>query len=58
MLDVLVASSLKKLLNSHVRFRRRVSIEEQRAQKYDRFSGGRQIAHFVQPELVKQYKDS
>ena len=32
MLDVLIASSLKKLLNPHVHFRKRVSVEEQRAQ--------------------------
>ena len=32
MLDVLIASSLKKLLNPHVHFRERVSVEEQRAQ--------------------------
>ena len=42
MLDAMMASELKKLLNSHVRLRKRVSVEEQRAQKYDRFLRGRQ----------------
>ena len=43
----------------------RVSVEEQRAQKHDRFLRGRQIAYIswlmsisVQPELMMQYKDS
>ena len=36
MLDVMTASALKKLL-THVHIRKRVSVEEQRAQKYDRF---------------------
>ena len=42
MLDAMIASALKKLLNTHVHFRKRVSVEEQRAQKYDRFFRGRQ----------------
>ena len=33
MLDAIIASALKKLLNSHVRFRKRASVEGQRAQK-------------------------
>ena len=37
MLDAMIASALKRLLNKHVHFRKRVSVEEQRAQKYDRF---------------------
>ena len=36
MLDAMIASALKKLL-THVHFRKRVSVEEQRAQKDDRF---------------------
>ena len=43
MLDAMVASALKKLL-THVHFRKRVSVEEQRAQKHDRFLRGRQTA--------------
>ena len=37
MLDAMIASALKKLL-THGHFRKWVSVEEQRAQKYDRFS--------------------
>ena len=44
MIDAKIASALKKLL-THVHFRKRVSVEEQRAQKDDRLSRGRQIAH-------------
>ena len=47
MLDAMMASALKKLLNSHVHFRKRVSVKEQRAQKHDRFLRGRQIAHMI-----------
>ena len=46
MLDAIIASALKKLLR-HVHFRKRVSVEEQRAQKYDRFLRGRQIAYMI-----------
>ena len=38
MLDAMIA---------HVHFRKRVSVEEQRAQKYDRFFRGRQIAYMI-----------
>ena len=40
----LFASALKRLLDKHIHFRKRESVEEQRAQKYDRFLWGRQIA--------------
>ena len=43
--DAMVASALKKLLNTQTHFRKRVRVEEQRAQKHDRFSRGRQIAY-------------
>ena len=46
-LDAMIASALKKLLNTHVHFRKRVSVEEQRARKYDRFLRGRRIAHMI-----------
>ena len=46
-LGAMIASALKKLLDKHVHFRRRVSVEEQRAQKYDRFLRGRQIAYMI-----------
>ena len=35
MLDAMIASALKKLFDSHVRFRQNSNVEEQRAQKYD-----------------------
>ena len=47
MIDAMIASALKKLSNTHVHFRQRVNVEEQRAQKYDRFLRGRQIAHMI-----------
>ena len=47
MLDAKIASALKKLLDMHVHFRRRASVEEQRAQKYDRFLRRRQIAYMI-----------
>ena len=47
MLDAMIASALKKLLNTHVLFWKRVCVEEQRAQKYDRFLRGRQIAYMI-----------
>ena len=46
MLDAIIASALKKLLTS-VHFRGRVSVEAQRAQKYDRFLRGRQIVYMI-----------
>ena len=45
-LDVRIASALNKIThNSH--FRRRISLEEQKAQKQDRFFRGRQIAYWI-----------
>ena len=43
----MIASALKKLLNMQSNFRKRVSVEEQRAQKDDRFLRGRQIAYMI-----------
>ena len=40
MLDAMIASALKKLLNTQSKFPKRVSVEEQRAQNSDRFSRG------------------
>ena len=42
-LDAQMAYALKKMITDP-HFRRRVSVEEQRAQKHDRFPRGRQIA--------------
>ena len=50
-----IVSALKKLLNTQSHIRRRVSVEEQRAQNSDRFLRG---SISVQPEFVKRYKDS
>ena len=47
MLDAMIASALKKLLNTHVHFRKRVSVEEQRPQNYDQFFRRRQIACMI-----------
>ena len=45
--DAMIASALKKL-HTHVHFRKkRVSVEEQRAQKHEEFLRGRQIAYMI-----------
>ena len=45
-LDARIASALNRIIhNSH--FKRRVSLEEQKAQKQDRFLRGRQIAYLI-----------
>ena len=48
MMDAMIASALKKLLNTQTHFRKRVSVEEQRAQKQDRSLRGRQTARMIQ----------
>ena len=45
MLDAMIAQ--KKFLNTQSNFRKRVSVEEQRAQNSDRFLRGRQIAYMI-----------
>ena len=45
-LDARIASALNKIIhNSH--FKRRISLEEKKAQKQDRFLRGRQIAYLI-----------
>ena len=45
-LDARIASALNKIIhNSH--FKRRISLEEQKAQKEDRFLQGRQMAYLI-----------
>ena len=45
-LDARIASALNKIIhNSH--FKRKISLEEQKAQKEDRFLRGRQIAYLI-----------
>ena len=49
-LDARIASALNKIIhNSH--FKRRISLEEQKAQKQDRFLRGRQIAFLTSRSL-------
>ena len=36
-LDAMIAFALKKLLDKQIHFRKRVSVDEQRAQNHDRF---------------------
>ena len=47
MLDAMIPSALKRLLDEHIHFRKRVSVEEQRAQNSARFLCGRQIAYMI-----------
>ena len=42
-LVAMIASALKRLLDKHIRFRKRVKVEEQRAQRYDLFSRGSKL---------------
>ena len=47
MLDAMIAPALKRRLDKHIHFRKRVGVEEQRAQTFDRFSRGRQKAFMI-----------
>ena len=50
MLDARIASALNKIIqNSH--FKKQVSLEEQKAQKEDRFLRGRQIAYMIHDDF-------
>ena len=45
-LNARIASALNRIIrNSH--FKRRISLEEQKAQKQDRFLRGRQVAYLI-----------
>ena len=46
MLDARIASALNKIIQNSY-FKKKVSLEEQRAQKEDRFLRGRQIAYMI-----------
>ena len=46
-LDAMIASALKKLLNTQVHFRQGASVEEHGAHKHDRFLRRRQIACMI-----------
>ena len=45
-LDARIASALNKIIHNS-QFKRRISLEEQKAQKEDRFHRGRQIAYLM-----------
>ena len=45
-LDARISSALNKIINNS-QFKRRISLEEQEAQKHDRFLRGRQIAYLI-----------
>ena len=45
-LDARIASALNKIIHNS-NFKRRISLEEQKAQQEDRFLRGRQIAHLI-----------
>ena len=45
-LDARIASALKKIIQN-TRFKKKISLEEQKAQKEDRFLRGRQIAYQI-----------
>ena len=47
----MIASALKRLLDKHIHFRKRVIVEEQRAQKHDRLLRGRQIACMIHEQF-------
>ena len=56
-LDARIASALNKIIhNSH--FKRRISLEEQKAQKEDRFLRGRQIAYLIYEQFRVTGTDS
>ena len=46
LLDARIASSPNRIIH-HTRFKKKVSLEEQKAQKEDRFLRGRQIAYLI-----------
>ena len=46
-LDLMMASALERCYDNQTHFRQKISVEEQRAQKDNRFLRGRQIAHLI-----------
>ena len=49
-LDARIASALNKIIHNS-QFKRRISLEEQKAQKEDRFLRGRQIAYLISDQF-------
>ena len=57
LLDARIASALNKIIhNSH--FKRKISLEEQKAQKEDRFFRGRQITYLIYEQFRVTGTDS
>ena len=54
-LDARIASALNKIIQNS-QFKRRISLEEQKAQKEDRFLRGRQIAYLIYDEFRGHWK--
>ena len=50
-LDTRIASALNKIIHNS-QFKRRISLEEQKAQKQDRFLRGRQIAYLIYDQFL------
>ena len=46
-LDLMMAAALKKCYDKQTHFRKKISVEEQRVQKDNRFLRGRQIAYLI-----------
>ena len=46
-LDLMMAAALKRCYDKQTHFRKKISVEEQRAQKDNRFLRGRQIAYLI-----------
>ena len=46
-LDLMMASALKMCYDKQTHFRKKISVEEQRAQKDNRFLRGRQVAYLI-----------
>ena len=46
-LDARIASALNRIIHNSHFFKRKISLEEQKAQKEDRFLRGRQIAYLI-----------
>ena len=57
MLDAMIASALKRLLDKHIHFRKRVSVDEQRAQQYDLFLRGKHFRATGAYEAVQGLSD-
>ena len=50
-LDARIASALNKIIHNS-QFKRRITLEEQKAQKEDRFFRGRQIAYLIYDQFL------